>query len=351
MARTLIIGDIHGSWDELQDLFARVGLTDEDVVVSVGDLVDRGPAPGEVVAWFRGRANAVVVCGNHERKHVRGTMSHSQDITRLQLGAGYADAVAWMGTLPYWYETDAVRVVHAALIPGVPLAETPQDILCGTVSGEERLKKRLAAAHPEGTHPEGTPGPWWHELYDDPKPVVFGHHVVEAPIVREGRVYGIDTGCVHGWSLTALVLPSFELVSVPSRGDRWREVRQAWQVPVLRERDWRGMTFEQIEKKLGDLSRGAEADTIAFLDGVRAWIADLRAAIPRLSAALDAQIGPLLVEHGEEGFARAASAHPAGVPLIQRKKGRLSDAHLGCATPGAVYHLAEALGVGLVEGP
>ena len=58
MQRTLIIGDIHGCHDELMELFDRAALASEDRVVSVGDLVDRGPRPAEVVAWFRARAGA-----------------------------------------------------------------------------------------------------------------------------------------------------------------------------------------------------------------------------------------------------------------------------------------------------
>ncbi|MEU8683464.1 metallophosphoesterase [Streptomyces sp. NPDC048611] len=41
------------------------------MLVTVGDLVDRGPAPGAVVRLLRERPNSVVVMGNHERKHVR----------------------------------------------------------------------------------------------------------------------------------------------------------------------------------------------------------------------------------------------------------------------------------------
>jgi serine/threonine protein phosphatase 1 len=343
VARTIVIGDIHGCWDELRDLFDALALTDDDIVVSVGDLVDRGPEPVAVVDWFRARANAVVVCGNHERKHVRGTLSYGQHIVRHQFGARYADAVAWMGTLPYAWETDAVRVVHAALIPGVPLADTPEDILCGSTSGTERLEKRLAPT--SGGRP-------WHELYTDDKPVVFGHIVVgPEPLVRDGRVYGIDTGACHGMRLTALVLPTFELVSVPSRGDHWATTKRTWQVPILRERAWGQMTFEQLDRKARELAVGMDADAHAWLDGARAWAVAVQDSIPTVAAALDAEIVRLTVEHGEAGFAAAAAAHPANATLFARRAGRLQTEHLGCPGPDAVFALATRLGITLPVPP
>lgn len=336
--RTLVIGDIHGCWAELQALFDKVGLNDGDRVVSVGDLVDRGPGSPEVVDWFRQRAGAVVVCGNHERKHVKSTMSHSQDITRLQFGPGarYADAVAWMSTLPYWWEDDQVVVVHAAAIPGEHPSQSAEDELCGTTSGSERLDKRLG-------------GRWWHELYDGAKPVVYGHHVVgPEPLVRaDGKTYGIDTGACHSMRLTGLLLPSFALVSVPAAADHWRQTRRDWQLAVLRQRPWGSMAFEQLERKARDLARGADPEAIAFLDQVTAWAAAVRRSIPALADAADGEIARLRAEHGDSGFARSAAAHPAGSTLLRRAAGKLSAEHLGCASPDAVLTLAERLGVTL----
>ena len=120
--RTVVVGDVHGCFDELVELLDVVRLRADDLLVSVGDIVDRGPAPGAVVRLFRERPNSVVVMGNHERKHVRGIFSYAQEITRRQLGDRYGETVDWMRTLPYFFENEHVRVVHAAMLSGVPLA-------------------------------------------------------------------------------------------------------------------------------------------------------------------------------------------------------------------------------------
>ncbi len=330
--QTLIIGDIHGCHDELLELLSAAAIGDEDLVVSVGDLVDRGPEPGAVVDLFRRRANSVALCGNHERKHVRGVLSYSQQVTREQLGANYEEQVRWMATLPYHWEREDVRVVHWGLYPGVPLEEVPEDVRAGTASGEGKLKERFGER------------PWW-EFYEDEKPVVFGHAVVGAePLVVRDRIFGLDTGACHGMRLTGLLLPAFKLVSVPARADHWETVKKRWQAPVLRSLAWTGMTFEQIEKKLRSL-RDPELDG-AVLDQIGGWAAELRAAIPRVRERLDEEVARISEEAGEE-FGRVAAQHPAGSWLLRRRQGKLSPEQLGCATPAQLLTLAAGVGVTL----
>lgn len=326
----LILGDIHGCHAELLALLDVAGVDDGELVVSVGDLVDRGPDPGAVVDFFRQRPNTLALCGNHERKHVRGVLSYSQQVTAAQLGEGYADAVAWMATLPYHFETDEVRVVHWGLYPGVPLDEVPEDVRAGTTSGDGRLRKRY------GNRP-------WYELYTDSKPVAFGHSVVgPEPLVIDERIFGLDTGACHGMALTGLRMPERRLFSVPARADHWASVRDQWEVPVLRAMPWATMTFEQIKRKLKTLGH-AQGVAIA------AWAEQLQSALPLLRERLDAEVARLRAEGAD--FGRAAAGHAAHSWLHRRHGGRLSSDHLGCATPREVVELAQALGLELPGTP
>lgn len=336
MPRTIIVGDIHGCLLEWLALTEKIGLTPEDHVVSVGDLVDRGPDSLGVLDWFRSRPNTTILCGNHERKHVKKTLSVSQEIVRMQCGDRYDDAVSYMATLPYYLETPEVRVVHAATIPGVPLSEVPEDILCGSTSGERKLSERFSTGY-------------WHDRYEDDIPIVFGHHVTgERPLVVRDRVFGIDTGAAHGMRLTALIVPTMEIVSVPSGGDHWASQLSIWQLPLLRSRPWPDYTFEQIAKRASELKshHGDTPEGRAFLDGVIVWSESVRASLATLCAAADRTIAALLAEHGPGSFGRAASEHEAGSILIRRHQGRLSD-QLGCDKPAAVFALADRLGVDL----
>ena len=94
MQNTLIIGDIHGCYYELQALLDKAGLGDEDAVIGIGDVVDRGPETPQVVDFFRKTPNTMAIMGNHERKHVRAArhevkLSISQQISQVQFGPAY----------------------------------------------------------------------------------------------------------------------------------------------------------------------------------------------------------------------------------------------------------------------
>ena len=74
--RHIIIGDVHGMSEELALLISNVQPTSKDIVIFVGDLVDKGPDSAGVVRMVREMAESasfdvVVVEGNHEEKHRR----------------------------------------------------------------------------------------------------------------------------------------------------------------------------------------------------------------------------------------------------------------------------------------
>jgi serine/threonine protein phosphatase 1 len=316
VARTIIVGDIHGCYTELVELLDQIGAQPDDLLISVGDLVDRGPAPGEVVRLFRERPNSVALAGNHERKHVRGIFSYAQEITRLQLADEYADTVDWMRTLPYYFENDDVRVVHAALVPGLALAEQREEILCGSTRGE----KELAALFPDD---------YWHDHYTDAKPVVFGHHVTgREPLIRDGRIFGLDTGACHGWNLTALCLPGFTIHAVPAHADYWSAAKRDWQVPVLESRPWLDSTWTQLT----DAAARYDQQWLTDLAGLQSLFPAMRTAANRLAG----ELTPTQMQQ-----------HPAAPLLFQARAGRLDEAAVAkqCATPRRTIELATALGV------
>jgi len=47
--RTIVIGDLHGCFDEARDLIEKCAATNDDRIIFAGDLVDRGPKRRECV--------------------------------------------------------------------------------------------------------------------------------------------------------------------------------------------------------------------------------------------------------------------------------------------------------------
>lgn len=71
--RTILIGDIHGCYPQMMQIFERVHFDpDKDRLISMGDLIDRGHYSYEVVRFFMDMKEkmgdrCVIIRGNHEQ--------------------------------------------------------------------------------------------------------------------------------------------------------------------------------------------------------------------------------------------------------------------------------------------
>ncbi|WP_216823471.1 metallophosphoesterase [Niastella vici] len=203
--RKFVIGDIHGCYDELIELTEKVGLTDNDMLISLGDIVDRGNKSKEVYDYFLNRPNSKVLMGNHERKHQNGILSYAQEIVKVQFGDEYEEFLKWLNSLEYYYETEEAIIIHAFYEHDKDLKAQRQDVLSGSTSGDRYLEKK---------YPEGK---FWTEFYTGTKPIIYGHHVVGAYPKIINNTYGIDTGACHGDYLTAIELPGFIIHKVRAK--------------------------------------------------------------------------------------------------------------------------------------
>jgi diadenosine tetraphosphatase ApaH/serine/threonine PP2A family protein phosphatase len=202
--RTIVIGDVHGCLDELKDLLRAVAAKPEDRMISVGDLICKGPDSRGVVEWAMETANLECILGNHELRFLncwrRGVVPdikpYDLDAYR-QFGGRYEDAMRFLARWPLTASGPGFLVVHAGFDPREGL-EWQSSVSLTTL---RRLKDT------------GEP---WYERYTDSTLVVYGHWAKPEPAVRRNAI-GLDTGCVYGGALTALILPERRLVSVPAR--------------------------------------------------------------------------------------------------------------------------------------
>lgn len=221
MRRHIIIGDIHGCADALFTLLDACERTPEDEVVSVGDLVDRGPDPTRVVRFFMDDPNASAILGNHEDKHLRVRdkellPASTQVATRLLMGDFYDQALDWFATLPLSLWRAGHFICHGGVDPTLPLDQQPRRTLLRGPASSKTLD-----------------GERWMTAYTGDVPVIYGHRSVGQVHVMN-NTFGIDTGAGGGkddetigaTELTAMILPERRFVTVPAPDSFVPELRR-----------------------------------------------------------------------------------------------------------------------------
>jgi hypothetical protein len=214
--RTIIVGDVHGCSIELEALLDRVEFGTGDRLVFVGDLIARGPDSLGVLDVAR-RTGALVVRGNHEQR-LLDARAGLCDLSRIHRDV--ADAlrpVDWSILESTRLYVDlpehGVRVIHAGVDPRVAWRHQSARSLLSIRTVDDDL---------------------WASRYDGPPHVVFGHNaVIGIQIHRDAT--GLDSGCVYGGALTALVLGPKQKVP-RGREARWRQLfseraRRIWHAP------------------------------------------------------------------------------------------------------------------------
>lgn len=69
-ARVIAIGDIHGCFNKLMSLWKKLEVTDNDLLIFLGDYIDRGQQVAETLKWIleqSKRENFIFLRGNHEQ--------------------------------------------------------------------------------------------------------------------------------------------------------------------------------------------------------------------------------------------------------------------------------------------
>ena len=208
MRRTIVIGDIHGCFDELSDLLRFVKLKKNDRVIAVGDLIAKGPKSRDVLDLFIDDPRFSSVVGNYDREirhSLRGEpvkLTPSQQRALSQLESNRDRYAAYLQSLPYMIDLGSHLIVHAGVRPGVPL--------------KRQMASDMTTLRTMGANPSSKRGVPWYKIYRGRKIILFGHWPSAKPRIA-ARAIGLDTGCVYGGHLTAYIIESKEIVSVPAR--------------------------------------------------------------------------------------------------------------------------------------
>ncbi|MFZ5801579.1 MAG: metallophosphoesterase [Candidatus Omnitrophota bacterium] len=205
MRRTIIFGDIHGCWKEWKALIKKLRVTSRDRLYCVGDLTCKGPSTRKTLDMAMAMRNFRTVRGNHDQalieiyrnpRHTAPKKTYHKTALR-ELGKRREKYIRFMESWPLYIKTRGFILVHGGLRPRIPIRKQ---------AFWDLLTLRTIAP---GNRP-------WYEFYKGRKLIVHGHWARQELVVRK-NVIGLDTGCVYGGSLVALILPERRIVSVPAR--------------------------------------------------------------------------------------------------------------------------------------
>ncbi|SHK88764.1 serine/threonine protein phosphatase 1 [Selenomonas ruminantium] len=211
--RLLVFGDIHGKFDRFMEAYQKAGFNpDKDLLVFLGDYLDRGEQPVSVMEWVMenfGNRHMIFLRGNHEQMLYKAIKEKVESSNLLSFLFGSPKAL-WLNNggrmtyseiektgrkdvlfdnwlklieqLPLYTEVEvngrAYWLMHADCNPDVPLADQEEKTL---------LWGRSLAMHPE--------------LHQGEQVIVLGHTPVQAlgyeakpQWLQDGKLVLMDTG-------------------------------------------------------------------------------------------------------------------------------------------------------------
>ena len=149
-SRTLIITDIHGCYDECRSLLEKMSFDEErDILVNLGDTIDRGPAIYETFVFLRDLKERmgerfILIRGNHEQMMLDAAAEggRSKDLWYYNSGEKtvfsflnhkhrFQEFLSWYEAMPYYYTTAKYNCVHACLKDPDPAANDIQTLIWG----------------------------------------------------------------------------------------------------------------------------------------------------------------------------------------------------------------------------
>ncbi|KAF2449047.1 serine/threonine protein phosphatase [Karstenula rhodostoma CBS 690.94] len=238
--RLVVVGDVHGCKKELEALLKKVGFQeDKDHLVLTGDIISKGPdSPG--VVSLANKLGASCVRGNHEDKVLlsieEAAEYHDPTIPRpdvdsvdpvpydvedhnvayknpklLKLAKSFTQPqIKYLQSCPVILRVGQigslhnVAIVHAGLVPDVSLEQQDpfQVMNMRTIDLNTLLPSETRAHTPWEKY-------WNHQQENKPEAeratVIYGHDRKRGKNIQKYSM-GLDSGCVSGGKLTAMVI-------------------------------------------------------------------------------------------------------------------------------------------------
>lgn len=197
--KVFLVGDIHGMYDEFVQLLNVMQWKNGDILISTGDLIDRGPQIKETLDFFMKTDNTYVVCGNHENKFLKYLSGKTKNTHSLRHTIEQTKPLnqqklrEFIESLPRLLEFDTNKFVfHAGIHPFQDVRHQKDE--------DNYIYMR------EFTNKKNDVGMWW-DFYYGSDELYFGHEVTE-PEDREPfeNCFSLDGGACFGKEMRGIVI-------------------------------------------------------------------------------------------------------------------------------------------------
>lgn len=216
MQKTLFIGDVHSCADELSELLDKAALSTDDEVCFTGDLLSRGPKPHQVLKLFR-ELGARAPVGNHEQRLIDAHRANASGQKGPKLSPSHQAIVNELAP-DDWQLLEALPLLVDVPEHGVVIAHAGIDPRRSLAEQDPWIVTHIRSIDDSGEPSEKWGEPWG-ARYTGPPHIVFGHNARKEPQLHRFAT-GLDTGCVYGGRLTAMLLPNgSEPPPLAERGD------------------------------------------------------------------------------------------------------------------------------------
>jgi len=222
----IIYGDIHGCYDEFTSLRKRINPKKNDIEICVGDILTKGRDSIKVLKYIQ-EHNIESVLGNHEDKLVR-YLEHENNKKNNPIVLDNDEqiiienlddkGIEYLKNMPLFLRFKDITVLHGGI-------QNHQDL--NNLTKKEKSKiLRMRYLDPEDNFitygKENEDSTFWTDMYDGNQGfIVYGHQWF-SEVKHNEFALGIDTGCVYGNKLSAVIfdnynIENFKIISVKAK--------------------------------------------------------------------------------------------------------------------------------------
>jgi len=207
MPNLVVYGDIHGCYKSLKSLRKEINPKKNDIEVCVGDIITKGKDSIKVLDYLI-KKDIKSVLGNHEDKLLR-YLKNTKKKNPIILNVNEQEIVEnltkehidYLQNMPHFIKHKKITILHGGVLNHFNLDDLSkkekQQVLC--------LRYIDSNSHFISNGKENEKSVFWADKYDGNQGLIVYGHRRSKEIRVSPYAIGVDTGCVDGNKLSAVV--------------------------------------------------------------------------------------------------------------------------------------------------